>query len=267
MKVKITKSQLKEWIREALYELEEEEPEKKSTEEPSEDKPEAPSQVNSLDLEDNPFDKENVKESLVKEGAKRIFVKEIQKWMKTLEENRYRKLVNADARRVAWFVNNNMSENYEEMPDSLRKKWSKAAYGKERYLAREFIKSKKNEQKLRESIQYIIKKKVINEGKPEIKWIRHIQISTADPDVIRHDHIDKTFKAIQKVDKKVASQFKKIADKYKKQKETYEAEYNKLKDTSPTKASKAFYDGVSKYTKIGKELIKFMQKNVLHNKK
>ena len=32
--------------------------------------------------------------------------------------------------------------------------------------------------------------------------IRKIQITNADPDVIRHDHIDKTFKAIQKVDKK-----------------------------------------------------------------
>ena len=80
--------------------------------------------------------------------------------MKTLEENRYRKLVNADARRVAWFVNNNMSESYDDMPDSLRKKWDKAAYGKERYLAREFIKHKKNEQKLRESIRYIINTKL-----------------------------------------------------------------------------------------------------------
>ena len=160
MKVKITKNQLRGWVKEALNELNEEEPEEKSTEEPSEEKPEAPSQVDSLELEDNQFDKEDVNESLVKEGTKRIFVKEIHQWMKTLEENRYRKLVNADARRVAWFVNNNMSENYEEMPDSLRKKWSKAAYGKERYLAKEFIKSKKNEQKLRESIRHIINIKI-----------------------------------------------------------------------------------------------------------
>ena len=80
--------------------------------------------------------------------------------MKTLEENRYRKLVQADARRVAWFVNNNMSEAYDEMPDSMRKKWDKAQYGRERYLAREFIKSKKNEQKLRESIRSIIRTKL-----------------------------------------------------------------------------------------------------------
>ena len=147
--MKITKSQLKEWIKEALNELDDEE----SSEE-------EPSQVDVTDIEDNPFDKEDVKEGLVKEGTKKIFVKEIQKWMKTLEENRYRKLVQADARRVAWFVNNNMSESYDEMPDSLRKKWSKAAYGKERYLAKEFIKHKKNEQKLRESIRNIINTKI-----------------------------------------------------------------------------------------------------------
>ena len=157
MKVKIKKNQLREWIRECLKEMNEGEEPK---EEPSEEKPEAPSQVDSLELEDNPFEKEDVKEGLVKEGSKRIFVKEIQKWMKTLEENRYRKLVQADARRVAWFVNNNMSEAYDEMPDSMRKKWDKAQYGRERYLAREFIKSKKNEQKLRESIRSIIRTKL-----------------------------------------------------------------------------------------------------------
>ena len=132
--MKVTKNQLRGWIKEVLNEFDEQE-EPKPEEKPEEE----PSQVDSLELEDNPFEKENVKESLVKEGAKRIFVKEIQKWMKTLEENRYRKLVNADARRVAWFVNNNMSENYESMPKSMRKKWDKAAYKRERFLAKEFI--------------------------------------------------------------------------------------------------------------------------------
>ena len=73
---------------------------------------------------------------------KRTTVKEIKRWMKTLEENRYKKTYNSDARRVAWFVNNNLSEDYETMPISMRKKWSKAQYGRERYLAKEFIRSK-----------------------------------------------------------------------------------------------------------------------------
>ena len=56
--------------------------------------------------------------------------------MKTLEENRYRKIVNADARRVAWLVNNNLAEDYDMMPKTIRKKWPQAQYGKERYLAK-----------------------------------------------------------------------------------------------------------------------------------
>ena len=62
-------------------------------------------------------------------------------WMKKLEENRYKKVYNSDARRVAWMVNNEGVE-LSEMPKSMSKKWTKAQYGRERYLATEFIKSK-----------------------------------------------------------------------------------------------------------------------------
>ena len=77
--------------------------------------------------------------------------------MKTLEENRYKKTYQSDCRRVSWLVNNHMTEDYESMPISMRKKWSKAAYGRERQLAKEFIKHKRNEAKLRESIRSIVK--------------------------------------------------------------------------------------------------------------
>ena len=155
--MKVTKNQLRTWIREAMNELEDgEEPESEETPSPEDE----PNQVDSLELEDNPFDKDKVKEGIVKETTKRVYVKEVQQWMKTLEENRYRKIVGADARRVAWFVNNNMSESYDDMPDSMRKKWDKAQYGREKHLAREFIKHKKNEQKLRESIRKIINTKI-----------------------------------------------------------------------------------------------------------
>ena len=63
-------------------------------------------------------------------------------WMKTLEENRYKKVYNSDARRVSWMVNH-MGESIENMPKSMSKKWTKAQYGRERYLAKEFIKSQK----------------------------------------------------------------------------------------------------------------------------
>tara|TARA_R100000008_G_C3565165_1_gene158707 strand:+ start:84 stop:347 length:264 start_codon:yes stop_codon:yes gene_type:complete len=70
---------------------------------------------------------------------RRVTVKEVRRWMKTLEENRYRRIVVADARRVAWFVNNDLSE--ENMPKSLVKRWEHAKYGKEKHLAKKFLES------------------------------------------------------------------------------------------------------------------------------
>jgi len=103
--VKVTKSQLKELIRYSIKEL-------------------------ASEIED------------VNESKKRRFtVKEVRMWMKKLEENRYKKVYNSDARRVAWMVNNE-GVSLDEMPISMKKKWSKAQYGRERYLATEFLKSK-----------------------------------------------------------------------------------------------------------------------------
>ena len=84
-------------------------------------------------------------------------VKEVKTWMRTLEENRYKKTYASDARRVSWIVNNSLSEDYEQMPISMKKKWPKAAYKRERYLAKEFVKHLRNEAKLRESIRKIVK--------------------------------------------------------------------------------------------------------------
>ena len=100
-----------------------------------------------------PGQKEGVRESV---SRKRTTVKEVKTWMRTLEENRYKKTYQSDCRRVAWLVNNNLSEDYESMPISMRKKWSKAAYGRERQLATEFLKHKRNEAKLKESIRKIV---------------------------------------------------------------------------------------------------------------
>ena len=83
-------------------------------------------------------------------------VKEVKQWMRTLEENRYKKTYASDARRVSWIVNNSLSEDYEQMPISMKKKWPKAAYKRERYLAKEFVKHKENIAKLRESIRKIV---------------------------------------------------------------------------------------------------------------
>ena len=103
------------------------------------------------------------KKKEVKESKMRRFtVKEVRTWMKTLEENRYKKVYNSDARRVSWMVNH-VGESVENMPKSMRKKWTKAAYGRERYLAKEFLKSQLaslKEQKLRKAIREIIKEQI-----------------------------------------------------------------------------------------------------------
>ena len=83
----------------------------------------------------------NLRAESIKESKMRRFtVKEVRMWMKKLEENRYKKVYNSDARRVSWMVNN-MKEDVANMPKSMSKKWSKAQYGRERYLANEFLKS------------------------------------------------------------------------------------------------------------------------------
>ena len=115
-------------------------------------------------IKSNPFSESKIK---------RYTVKEVRMWMKKLEENRYKKVYNADARRVSWMANNEGVE-LSEMPKSMSKKWTKAQYGRERYLATEFVKSKSeqvNEGKLRKVIREILKEQLnLNEyvgaGKP-----------------------------------------------------------------------------------------------------
>ena len=82
-----------------------------------------------------------IRESIKESKKRRFTVKEVRMWMKKLEENRYKKVYNSDARRVAWMVNNE-GVSLDEMPISMKKKWTKAQYGRERYLATEFLKSK-----------------------------------------------------------------------------------------------------------------------------
>ena len=71
---------------------------------------------------------------------KRVTVKEVRSWLKKLEEFRYRKVRNVDARRVTSFINSNLSET--DLPNCLQKKWEHARYGREKHLADKFIKEK-----------------------------------------------------------------------------------------------------------------------------
>jgi hypothetical protein len=90
---------------------------------------------------------------------KRITIKEIRKWIKSLEESRYRKVYYPDARRVAWFVNNSTLKET-DMPETMLKKWKMAEYRREKFLAkkymREVLNQKINESKLRKLIQRLV---------------------------------------------------------------------------------------------------------------
>jgi len=90
---------------------------------------------------------------------KRITIKEIRKWIKSLEESRYRKVYYPDARRVALFVNNSTLKEA-DMPESMIKKWKLAEYRREKFLAkkymREVLNQKINESKLRKLIQRLV---------------------------------------------------------------------------------------------------------------
>ena len=74
---------------------------------------------------------------------KRVTVKEVRSWLKKLEEFRYRKVRNVDARRVTSFINSNLSET--DLPTSLQKQWEHAKYSREKHLADKFIKEKISE--------------------------------------------------------------------------------------------------------------------------
>ena len=104
-----------------------------------------------------------IKKAIKNESVRKTTVKEVKKWFKTLEENRYKRTYGSDARRVSWMVNNNLSEDYEAMPISMKKKWPKAAYKRERFLAKEFVKHLRTnelnqEMKLKEAIRKIVGK-------------------------------------------------------------------------------------------------------------
>jgi len=156
----------------------------------------------------NPFSKKEVKES----KKRRYTVKEVRMWMKKLEENRYKKVYISDARRVAWMVNNEGVE-LSEMPKSMSKKWTKAQYGRERYLATEFIKSKSeqmNESKLRGMIRGIIKEQMneaITGSDRKILFIlvreivRNLKSKIKNFDVNNKSHLNRVGSSIVKMTK------------------------------------------------------------------
>jgi len=91
--------------------------------------------------------------------SKKYSLKEIQRWLRSLEENKWRKRYAVDAKRVHHFVN--LGEDI-DLPISLKRRSENATYGKEKTLAREFKKWIRNQNKINE-IKKIIRSTVISE--------------------------------------------------------------------------------------------------------
>ena len=72
--------------------------------------------------------------------SRKVTIKEISKWLGRLEENKYKKTYINDAKRIAWLVNNKLSEDYSKMPSRIQRKTEGVSYARERYLAKEYIK-------------------------------------------------------------------------------------------------------------------------------
>jgi len=93
----------------------------------------------------------------------RIRVKEVREWMKSLDENKWRKTYNVDARRVAHFAKNMMEGSELVLPTSLQRKVEGYEYKREKKMAKEYVrvfkkrlKEQKQEEALQESIKVII---------------------------------------------------------------------------------------------------------------
>tara|TARA_Y100000592_G_scaffold12009_1_gene16884 strand:- start:1497 stop:1844 length:348 start_codon:yes stop_codon:yes gene_type:complete len=91
--------------------------------------------------------------------SKKYSLKEIQRWLRNLEENKWRKRYAVDAKRIHHFVN--LGEDI-DLPISLRRRSESATYGKEKTLAKEFKRWIRNQNKINE-IKKIIRNTVISE--------------------------------------------------------------------------------------------------------
>ena len=79
-------------------------------------------------------------------------LKEIQKWLRGLEENKWRKRYKVDAKRITHYAN--LGEDT-DLPLSLQRKSEGASYGREKSLARQFKKYVREQQRVNE--QYKLK--------------------------------------------------------------------------------------------------------------
>jgi len=149
----------------------------------------------------------------------RIKVKEVKEWMKTLDENKWRKTYSVDARRVAHFAKNMMEGSELILPTSLQRKVEGYEYKKEKKMAKEYVrvlkkrlKEQKKEKTLQESTRETIRamiREIIKEETDYQKFFKTIltKFKVKSPAELKglkkkefFDYIDKNWKADKETD-------------------------------------------------------------------
>ena len=94
-------------------------------------------------------------------------LKEIRTWLRTLEENKWRKRYKVDAKRVTYFTNNGVNSS---LPESLSRKGDNWTYVRERRLAKEYLKKIREDKKLavnEDNLSILLKKELVKAIKEE----------------------------------------------------------------------------------------------------
>ena len=102
-------------------------------------------------------------------GLVKYTIKEIKRFLRGLEENKYRRRYAIDAKRIHYFANNGVNAT---LPPSLSRKNESAAYKRDKFLAKEFIKHIKEIEKvkrknlrqeslLKEIVRELIKEEIV----------------------------------------------------------------------------------------------------------
>lgn len=90
----------------------------------------------------------------------KIKVKEVKEWMKNLDENKWRKTYNVDARRVAHFAKNIVEGEELVLPEYLKRKVEGYEYKREKKLAKEYARVVKNKLKEEKTAKTIKESKI-----------------------------------------------------------------------------------------------------------
>tara|TARA_Y100000310_G_C20683999_1_gene817806 strand:- start:569 stop:1318 length:750 start_codon:yes stop_codon:yes gene_type:complete len=105
---------------------------------------------------------------------KKVTIREVLRWLKSLDENKWRRTYKVDAKRVAYFIN--LGEDV-ELPKTLRSKRESITYGREKTLAKKYLESFKQNESLNSKIRELIKEEIKNLNEESIQdWKKQAMV-------------------------------------------------------------------------------------------